>query len=130
MDDVGQITIGRMEFYWLAVVAVVVVGVLFALRPYHGRPWLRAVAMVTGSIACLLTAPASWLLAPTWGAKIVVGAAIGAVAPYAWNAVKRRIEKKYGERLAPTINLDPSLSFRQKLTDAAAERDKPPEGPC
>ena len=53
--DHAPLTLGKMELYWLGVVAAVVGGVLFALRPYHGRPWLRGVSMGVGSLACALT---------------------------------------------------------------------------
>ena len=120
--DTAPLTLGKMELYWLGVVAAVVVGVLFALRPYHGRPWLRGVSMGVGSLACALT-PAGWILAPTWATKVLVGGAIGALAPYAWNAAKRKLEARLGHKLAPTIHLDATDSMRAALLDAATQRD-------
>ena len=121
--DSHALTLGRMELYWLGVVAAVVVGVLFALRPYHGRPWLRAVAMGSGSAACALTPP-GWVLAPSMAAKVLVGAAVGALAPYVWNVVKRKVEEKIGEKLAPTLHLDATASMQQGIREAVEERKR------
>lgn len=120
---VPGLMLGQMELYWFAVILVAVVSVMYGLRQYHGRPWLRFVAMAAGAVTCALVTPAGWMFAPTMGVKIGVGAALGGIAPNAWNVIKRKLEAKVGHKLAETIHIDPTASMRATIADAVAKRD-------